>query len=143
LTTNRIKAFDQAFQSRIHLSLHYGELTSTVKEEIWRAFLDKARTSRRQLHNLTQDELRELSVKGMNGREIKNVMKLAVALAEHKGKPLSFEHLVQTMDTMRDYQTTGSVVPRKTSQLPRIQSRFYVLGSFSVLVFAIVLYFHF
>jgi AAA+ superfamily predicted ATPase len=92
LTTNRVKAFDQAFQSRIHLSLHYRDLTYAAKEEIWRAFLDKARTTRRQVHNLTQDELRELSVKDMNGREIKNVVKLAVALAEHEDESLSFKH---------------------------------------------------
>jgi hypothetical protein len=61
------------------------------------------------VHNLTQDELRELSVKGMNGREIKNVVKLAVALAEHEDESLSFKHLVRTMNTMRDCQTTGSV----------------------------------
>jgi hypothetical protein len=143
LTTNRVKAFDQAFQSRIHLSLHYGELTNAAKEDIWTAFLDKVRTTGRQVHNLTQDELRELSVKDMNGREIKNVVKLAVALAEQENEPLGFKQLVRTMNTMRDCQTTGSVVPRRTFQLSRIQSRFYVLGSLYVLAFAIALYLFF
>jgi AAA+ superfamily predicted ATPase len=113
LTTNRVKAFDQAFQSRIHLSLHYGELTNAAKEEIWKAFLDQVRTTRRQVDNLTQDELRELSVKDMNGREIKNVVKLAVALAEHEDEPLSFKLLVRTMNTVRDSKTTGLVIPRR------------------------------
>src|ERR1700744_3992484 len=88
LTTNRVKAFDQAFQSRIHLSLYYGDLTCAAKEEIWRAFLEKVRTTQRRLQNLTQDEFRELSMKDMNGREIKSVVKLAVALAEHADEPL-------------------------------------------------------
>jgi hypothetical protein len=50
------------------LITHYGNQTYTKKEQIWRAFLDKARTTG---HQLRQDELRELLVKDMNEREIK------------------------------------------------------------------------
>jgi AAA+ superfamily predicted ATPase len=102
LTTNRVKTFDQAFQSRIHLSLHYSDLTCAAKEEIWRAFLDKVRTTQHKLHNLTQDELQELSAKDMNGRQIKNVVKLAVVLAEQENEPLGFKHLVRMINTIKD-----------------------------------------
>lgn len=91
LTTNRVKTFDHAFQSRIHLLLHYDNLSCTAKEEIWMAFL------RRVQHNISADQIREISKKDMNGRQIKNTMKLAVALSNREQESLCFGHLLRTM----------------------------------------------
>lgn len=41
LTTNRVETFDDAFQSRIHVALRYGELTTKAKRTVWKMFLDK------------------------------------------------------------------------------------------------------
>ena len=39
LTTNRISNIDPAFQSRIHVSMRYPDLTSTSRRSIWANFL--------------------------------------------------------------------------------------------------------
>jgi len=77
------------------------------------------------VHNLTQDELRELSVKDMNGREIKNVMKLAIALAEHEmheKEPLSFKTFSPNNEHDEGFPSDHRISECKvsTSQLPRI-----------------------
>lgn len=43
LTTNRVETFDDAFQSRIHVALRYGELTTKAKRTVWKLFLDKVK----------------------------------------------------------------------------------------------------
>lgn len=40
LTTNRVGTFDEAFKSRILLSLHYDKLSKGQRRKIWRGFMD-------------------------------------------------------------------------------------------------------
>lgn len=51
LTTNRVQIFDQAFQSRIHISLEYSELDKKSRKGIWETFLTQ--------HNVAQATARE------------------------------------------------------------------------------------
>lgn len=127
LTTNRVKTFDHAFQSRIHLSLHYGSLTSAAKEEIWRAFLRRIR------HDVSADQIRQLSKKDMNGRQIKNAMKLAVVLSSREKEPLTFGHLLRTMKVIDSglRATKVSAFPKPDIQL---------LGLLGVLLLCLILY---
>ncbi|KAK7018183.1 p-loop containing nucleoside triphosphate hydrolase protein [Favolaschia claudopus] len=99
LTTNRIKHYDLAFQSRIHLSLHYSQLSQDAKEQLWRAFLKKA-----QGPELRDADLKNLARKDLNGRQIKNAVKLAAAVAKHEQKPLTYEHILTTMRVMDDWE---------------------------------------
>ena len=110
LTTNRVKIFDRAFQSRIHLSLHFADLSRDARERLWRAFLEKAGNTQLGLEHPTVAELRLLSEKDMNGRQIKNAVKLAFTLADHLEERLSYKHLVQTMDAMEDPQKISPAV---------------------------------
>ncbi|EMD30836.1 hypothetical protein CERSUDRAFT_60789, partial [Gelatoporia subvermispora B] len=41
MTTNHVKTFDEAFLSWIHVVLHFRELTTSAKSQVWRAFLQK------------------------------------------------------------------------------------------------------
>jgi hypothetical protein len=103
LTTNRVTTFDRAFKSRIHLSLRYEDLSCAARENIWHAFLEKTRTDGVVLHGeITPNELKMLSERNMNGRQIRNAMKLAVALANYKKEAFGYKHLVQTIDLMED-----------------------------------------
>jgi hypothetical protein len=78
LTTNRIKNIDDAFHSRIHISMQYPSLTATSRRHIWNTFMSKTTgLSGGQLDALAQVEL--------NGRQIKNVLKTAQMLAR-RGK---------------------------------------------------------
>lgn len=51
LTTNRVQTFDQAFQSRIHISLEYKELDQPSRKKVWLNFLEQ--------HNIAQAAARE------------------------------------------------------------------------------------
>ncbi|KAL6706966.1 hypothetical protein ACN47E_004916 [Coniothyrium glycines] len=94
LTTNRVQTFDPAFQSRIHISLDYQELSIESRKTVWTNFLD----SSTQEHTITKAQLMELARMSMNGRQIKNILKIARLLASRKNERLSFDHIRTTMD---------------------------------------------
>lgn len=88
ITTNRVQSFDGAFLSRIHVALHYKNLRDEDRERIWANNFD--RLDRDSSGNVrvsvaarefvwTSREVRSLK---WNGREIRNAMQTALALAE-------------------------------------------------------------
>ena len=88
LTTNRVEAFDDAFTSRIHVALHYRRLGDDDRARIWvHNFerLERDSASRclvpaaTRKYILDSEEVRALR---LNGREIRNMLQTAVALAE-------------------------------------------------------------
>ena len=109
LTTNRISAFDAAFQSRIHLTINYPKLNLASKRHIWRTFVRPAAKpqsqqdepandtsqspSRRYSANISDHSLDELAQLDLNGREIKNIVKTARLLASRKKTALEVEHI--------------------------------------------------
>ncbi|KAI1492700.1 P-loop containing nucleoside triphosphate hydrolase protein [Biscogniauxia mediterranea] len=88
LTTNRVRTFDAAFTSRIHVALHYRALTQPDRERIWDGSFERLERDSAGAVVATPDarayasrspELRALR---WNGREIRNALQTAVALAE-------------------------------------------------------------
>jgi hypothetical protein len=98
LTTNRVKAFDEAFLSRIHVALHFEELSQSSKEQVWTAFLAKVNAK------ITEDQLLELSKRDVNGRQIKNAVRTAHSLAVGRGEKLTFGHFAETLDAMYEFK---------------------------------------
>ncbi|KAF7349991.1 p-loop containing nucleoside triphosphate hydrolase protein [Mycena venus] len=107
LTTNRVKQFDAAFQSRIHLSLRYNDLAQAEKEQLWRAFLQKTRSAGVSMCEFSAQQLQTLSLKNLNGREIKNIVNLSVALAAENKEDLTYGHIVRTMNITDDWGSHG------------------------------------
>ena len=91
LTTNRVDNIDAAFQSRIHISMQYEELSVTSRKHVWINFL--AASSKGKGHLFTNDDLDLLAQRRMNGREIKNVLKTAQLLASRKREELGAWHV--------------------------------------------------
>ena len=91
LTTNRVDNIDAAFQSRIHISMQYSELSTSSRRHVWVNFLNAS--SKGKKHNFSDEDLDKLAEYKMNGREIKNVLKTAQLLASKKGKGLGYEHV--------------------------------------------------
>ena len=89
LTTNRVANIDTAFQSRIHISLDYPDLTVEARRAIWENFLAMG-TERHEVSGGDLDELMKLK---LNGRQIKNVLKTARLLAMQRGGVLTKEHV--------------------------------------------------
>ncbi|RPD60608.1 P-loop containing nucleoside triphosphate hydrolase protein [Lentinus tigrinus ALCF2SS1-7] len=109
LTTNRVKAFDEAFLSRIHVALHFHELTQDARRQVWTAFLKKVGVETAAFGPHLVDRLAEREV---NGRQIKNAVRTASSLAMSRGIPLSFKHLADTLDAMEEFTAEFAAIGR-------------------------------
>ncbi|KAH9931587.1 P-loop containing nucleoside triphosphate hydrolase protein [Fomitopsis serialis] len=107
LTTNRVTAFDPAFLSRIHVALHYRELSKEAKLKIWQAFLHKVNVD-----GLTAEQLADLVSREVNGRQIKNATRTATSLARSRGETLGYNHLAETLDAMEDFEREFNAISR-------------------------------
>ncbi|PGH07656.1 hypothetical protein GX51_01665 [Blastomyces parvus] len=99
-TTNRVGQFDEAITSRLHLSLHYPQLTMDTTLELWNACLKRLRHN----PNLIVDEHAILNLaRSMhkrlrcNGRQIKNIVDTSVTIAQEDAKR-SNEETVELSD---------------------------------------------
>ncbi|KAH9944905.1 P-loop containing nucleoside triphosphate hydrolase protein [Amylocystis lapponica] len=104
LTTNRVQTFDEAFLSRIHVGLHFQELTKPAKMQVWRAFLSKVGA------HIDEALLERLAERDINGRQIKNATRTANSLAAGRREPLAFGHLTETLDAMEEFAAEFAAV---------------------------------
>jgi SpoVK/Ycf46/Vps4 family AAA+-type ATPase len=115
LTSNRVGTFDEAFKSRIQLSLHYENLTQGQRFKIWKNFLKRLKDmdespptkvtepgvvrERKFVEPVGIDfedvecYLSELAKIEMNGRQIRNAITTARQLAKFKKVPMNYGHL--------------------------------------------------
>ncbi|KAK6221246.1 ATPase [Colletotrichum tabaci] len=104
LTTNRVETFDDAFQSRIHIALRYESLTQRAKKSIFRIFVERVRVLEGvDLRPFSDDDYESLAKHDLNGRQIKNTVRTAQALAVNKGEPLGMEHIRQVLDVQNSF----------------------------------------
>jgi hypothetical protein len=94
-----VQAFDEAFLSRIHVALHFQQLSHASRVQVWKAFITKAGAQ----HAVTDEQISELAKREVNGRQIKNAVRTAHSLARGRGDQVSYEHLLDTMDAMREF----------------------------------------
>ena len=91
LTTNRVGEFDEAFRSRIHVSLYYPKLDYESTSKIWERNIQRLKDSSLDLE-FDEVKIREFSEehwransdrpsRRWNGRQIKNAFQTALALA--------------------------------------------------------------
>jgi len=95
LTTNRVNEFDSAFHSRISVALRYSALTVEARESIWRNLLAAASVTDLDVVPLAQHEI--------NGRQIKNTIRLAQSLARQEGVPVAAEHIARCMKVSQQF----------------------------------------
>ena len=105
--------FDEAFQSRIHVSLRYADLSPDAKRHIWLAFLRRVNGPTIPNGGLSSEELRALGEKKVNGRQIKNIVKTAGALAQGRQETLGYAHLEQVLDLMEQFDTAYVFTSRR------------------------------
>ncbi|KAL4947949.1 hypothetical protein BDW69DRAFT_103403 [Aspergillus filifer] len=95
LTTNRKEDFDDAFQSRVHITISFPPLSAPVRAKIWKNMIfrnsklviDDSWSAR---DGLAFEILGELD---LNGRKIKNILRTAVCYALAMEKPLGVSHV--------------------------------------------------
>ena len=89
LTSNRVSDFDTAFESRIHLTIHYPPLDAPSRLHVWKTFVQMGGAESR----LSEEELESLAKIECNGRQIKNIVKTARLLSKQDKVPLAMEHV--------------------------------------------------
>ncbi|KAJ8114483.1 hypothetical protein OPT61_g3643 [Boeremia exigua] len=112
LTTNRIGDFDEAFASRIHLSLEYPQLSKASTESIlalnMRLIKKRFRQSRKTI-DIEETEIcskfskfwEENEEARLNGRQIRNACQTALALAEFEAQGSSHKDVLRPDATVR------------------------------------------
>ncbi|KAG5946035.1 hypothetical protein E4U59_004699 [Claviceps monticola] len=98
LTTNRVEAFDEAFQSRIHIALRYEGLDLKAKKAIFNMFIARIEAhGKLSVESFTDEDLTQLAKHDLNGREIKNMIASAQDLALSRAETLSVRHMQQVL----------------------------------------------
>lgn len=102
LTTDRVGTFDEAFQSRIQLAIHYPMLGRTERRRIWHNFIHslKGDVNREELER----EFNPLGEHNLNGRQIRNTIKTAKQLVYFKKEALGFRHIEVALKVAKDFQ---------------------------------------
>jgi SpoVK/Ycf46/Vps4 family AAA+-type ATPase len=104
MTSNRVGTFDEAFKSRIQVSLHYEDLSKKSRKTIWSNFLAMLEEGEEDVNiNDLESHLEEMASEEMNGRQIRNAMTTARQLALHREEQLQWEHLDQVLKTAREF----------------------------------------
>jgi hypothetical protein len=106
LTTNRIGDFDEAFTSRIHLSLYYPELNGEKTVKVFK--LNMCMIRERFANKGRYIEINEMGIGGFaaqhftahpqarwNGRQIRNACQTALALAEFEAQGNSHQDILR------------------------------------------------
>jgi hypothetical protein len=105
LTTNRVETFDDAFQSRIHVALRYGDLTTKAKKRVWQQFIEMCRAQKGcEVADFSDKDLDALSRHQLNGRQIKNIVRTAQALALNEGAVLALAHVKRVMEVAESFE---------------------------------------
>jgi hypothetical protein len=79
LTSNRVKTFDEAFQSRIHFAVQFSVLNEQQRKKIWSMWFRKAEKRDQvdegfQWNEHLEGEGKPINNK-LNGRQIRNVLR--------------------------------------------------------------------
>lgn len=105
LTTNRVETFDEAFQSRIHVALRYAELDVKARRSIWAMFLARVKTQGIAMDAFKETEIDRLASRHvLNGRQIKNAVRTAQALAVNEGNSLSLKHIADVLEVAAAFE---------------------------------------
>lgn len=88
LTTNRVKHMDPASGSTIHISMEFPLLDVDARCKIWMKFLNGSVKC-----EITDEGVDRLAKMDLNGRQIKNTLKMNQLLARQKEELLKCSHL--------------------------------------------------
>lgn len=93
LTTNRVGNFDLAVLSRISVILKYPDFTDETRQKVWDNILSSA--------GITGIDTAYMAVNyDVNGRQIKNAIRIASSLASHAGVPVEQMMIEKCLDRM-------------------------------------------
>jgi len=100
LTTNRVKNIDTAFYSRISVALHFTKGADDKREKIWNNLLESA--------GITGIDVAQLIPLDINGRQIKNAIRLSQTLAKSENKKVDTAVLRRVIGLMTAFDRERS-----------------------------------
>ncbi|KAF9699918.1 hypothetical protein EKO04_002676 [Ascochyta lentis] len=112
LTTNRVRSIDAAVQSRIQLAIQYHDLSTEQRLAIYKNRLEWVPPD--EIENLPEliESLRTSalvkSYNQANGRQIRNIVTYARALAKSENSKLTLQHLISVDDTTKVFMNNMS-----------------------------------
>jgi hypothetical protein len=96
LTTNRVKNIDSAFFSRISVALKFADAGEDKRRQIWSNLLNAA-----QIENV---DAAALAKHDINGRQIKNAIRLSQTLAKADGNPVTVDYIERTIRMTENFK---------------------------------------
>ncbi|KAJ0346493.1 hypothetical protein KNSL1_007346 [Colletotrichum chrysophilum] len=103
LTTNRLRTFDAAMSSRIHLALGYKAPDAETRRLMWLQCLHKVPTDEIEFNDM-DDASENFVSHRINGREISNAVNTARTIARFEGKKLQVRHINQVLVLRSSFQ---------------------------------------
>ncbi|KAH8884180.1 P-loop containing nucleoside triphosphate hydrolase protein [Thozetella sp. PMI_491] len=103
LTTNRAETLDTAFHSRIHLSISYPPLSPKALGELWTTGIIRGCGGQRPRW-LTAKLVTKLTKSKINGREIKNIISMAHALARNTKRGMRASDILQGLEALKLFE---------------------------------------
>lgn len=104
LTTNRVEDMDKAFYSRISLALRYNDFGAETREQVVQNLL-----SVNDVH-LTSNEIKEIAGMDVNGRQIKNSIRIARFMAKDEARAVRVEDILSVLNKLQDFQDSFTKV---------------------------------
>ncbi|KAL9034031.1 MAG: hypothetical protein Q9180_005630 [Flavoplaca navasiana] len=108
LTTNRINSLDAAVQSRIHLAVRFDELTREQTQSILKTILRKFDVKDLDVEEIMKSFISFLEDSPefkLNGRQIRNIVFSAHAMALSEGKEsIGWDHIRDVLRVTKDFQ---------------------------------------
>ncbi len=92
LTTNRMEHMDEAFRSRISAVVEYKALDKSKRHKVWNNLLNAASIK------LSDEVINKLCDVEMNGRQIKNVIRMSQCLAKENTSEITEEIMFKVID---------------------------------------------
>lgn len=101
LTTNRVKAFDRAMKSRIHLALEYTPPNLKSRQHLWQQVLDSIPSEETEVD--VDEAIHTFAANNINGREIANTVHTARTISRFQNLPLRIYHVETVLDVWHNF----------------------------------------
>jgi AAA+ superfamily predicted ATPase len=114
LTTNRIKSFDRAMKSRVHLALEYTPPSIETRQQLWEQILKTI--PRQQIDIDLDDAVDNFVAAKLNGREIANAVNTARTIARFENEPLRLEHIEMVLGVWKEFDDSLKQAAHKSGK---------------------------
>lgn len=103
LTTNRPGDIDEAFQSRIHVSIGLKAFGVEERRLVWAVFIKDLALSDSEKRALLEYVTKNFDGDRLNGRQIRNAVRTSLALAQLRKEKLNSDHLERVVKIGREF----------------------------------------